>query len=482
MKTQTTRTQARPGSAKDDFQPFPRLKDAAPPLSLVNFDPPQAIEAERVLLAAMMLWPAELEKWSQELTAADFYRPHHQALFAALQGFSRQDVPIDASILPTDLTGAGVLEACGGAEYLASIFVSDPYQAHTGLYAGRVREAAKKRLIADSAIRLIESAQSGASAEEMTTQAEQLVSNSPLTASEYSQDAKQILLALSDKIDQQSENPNALLGLPSGFRNIDAVLNGLQAPNLIVIGARPGVGKTGLLCNMAAYTARMGEPTLLFSMEMSNEEVMLRMICSEASVSSHSLRSGRLTEAEWDRYNAAARALYNAPLVVSEKSGCTPSYLRAEVRKFIRCYGRVSLIGVDYVQLMRCDRPTRDRLQELTEVSIGLKEIAREFHVPVVALAQLSRECEKRQDKRGILSDLRETGQLEQDADIVGFLYREDMYAPAPQGYEDAARQMPVELLIRKHRNGPTGTIRLDYVAPFTLFMDQAETTGPTGY
>lgn len=458
-----------------------------PNAALAAYEPPSAIEAETALLAAMLLFPAERERWCQEMTEADFYRLHHQSIFRLICEMNRDGRAVDLVTFLTEAEATARLEECGGRGYLAVVFTQDAYQAHTPQYSQQIRGAAARRRITDAAALMLEASLAGEDAEALASRAEALVTSAPLTQDAHTKDARQILKALTLRLEARADNPRAMIGTPTGFGRIDGQTNGLQAPNLIVIAARPSCGKSALVTAIAANVARVGTPVFVASLEMSYDEVMMRMICSAARLSSHRVNSGRMEADEWDRYNRAASALYEAPLEINDRSGATPNYLRGEIRKVIRKHGGIGLIIVDYLQLMRADSGVTSRYDLITEVSTEMKALAKEFSAPVIALSQLSRECEKRPDKRGQLSDLRESGQIEQDADIVAFLYRDSLYDPnrgaakdLPDPYE--LERLPTELIFRKHRNGPVGTVMLDFVEPYALFLDAEDMPRVTGF
>lgn len=448
------------------------------PLQLQNFAPATAADAEAALLSCFLLHPSALAPLSSRLSPEDFYRPHHRAMFRVIHGLIESGEPLDCVTVLAAVEAEGAAEACGGSGYIRSLFVLDVSASLAGKYAALVLDAARKRTLTDGAIKVIETAHAGGSSQEIGQAVEALITNAPQEQISHSQTAREILMALTDKIDERSQNPQVMLGLSTGFAAIDQITNGLQAPDFIVIGARPGVGKSALMTRIASHNAALGVPVIIFSMEMSNEQTGLRMACAEAQVSSHLLRSGRLRAHEYDAYADAVNLFYSTPLVINDRSGATPGYMRTEIRHFIRRYGRVGLVCVDYLQLMRPDGRGTDRYKELTEISIELKAIAREFNAPLLALSQLSRESVKRESKRPVLSDIRETGQIEQDADIVAFLHRDDMFldkaAPVYDGPDAPPSIVPAELIFRKHRNGPQGVVKLDFVEQFALFTDPA--------
>ena len=458
---------------------------ARPPLVLHNYEPPQAIEAEGVLLAAMMTFSGECARWSQEMDAADFYRPHNAAIFTALQSMSMRNASLDFVTIISEIHTSGTLELCGGADYVAAIAAGDPYLKHAPVYARLVKEAARKRSMVESALGVIESAANGASMEEMGDAVGCMVTNSPLLADQHSSRARDIILALTERMEEMATNPRAMLGLATGLSSLDRMTNGLQAPDMIVLGARPGVGKSALMSGIAAHVGRQGIPVFIASMEMSQQQVMTRMICAEARLDSHRLRAGRLSTKEWAQYSAAVNPLFNAPITINDRSGVTPAYLRAELRKFVRENGSIGLVCVDYLQLMQSDHKIINRYEELSNVSMELKGISREFNVPVLALTQINRESVKRDNKRPMLSDIRDTGQIEQDADIVMFLHRPDQFTPEGNGYAQADLDKPVvardaELIFAKQRNGPQGVIHLDFIDQFAVFIEPNSCTPPT--
>lgn len=449
-------------------RPDPPADPAAP-----DFNAPEVIGCEMGLLAAMLMDASAREAASQRHTPADFYRDQNAALFAFLQGQARSRREIDLFTVLADLEADGRLEQCGGREYVVNLFDHLSNVDMAPEYSARVQNAAQKRRLWEAARELSAlSAAPSVPAAEAQRLAESLIGGiGAARPSETCEDASSIIYALNEKMEAREADPDAMLGVPCGLSAIDALLNGLQSPDLILVGARPGMGKSSLLTTIGAHVAREGIPTLLFSMEMSREQVMLRTLCSMARVDQHALRSARLTPEELTRYHAAAGALYRAPLGVDDRSGATPGHLRAAIRRFRERHGGIGLIGIDYVQLMRCERDTPNRNQDLTEVSIEVKAIAREFRVPVLALAQVGRVVETRQDKRPLLSDLKDCGQFEQDADIVAFLYNDAYYR---EGAADPSAQQEVEFIVRKHRNGPTDTVKLGFVQRYTLFRDWA--------
>ena len=437
---------------------------------------PAVIASEQALLTCMTLDAECLEQYAPMFSAVDFTRDAHAQIFRALHRMHGQGRDVDWVTLTQEMEAEGRLEAAGGRPYLAGMMDSLSNVRMAPEHARCVLAASLRRrqvLAADEVMRT--AARPGATAREVQELAERLLGGiGAAQQSETCSSAAEILLELTERLEARAENPSAMLGVSSGLRALDGKLNGLQAPNLIVIGARPRIGKSSLLTSICSHTALAGVPTLIFSMEMSREEVMLRMVCSMAYVDQHRLRSGLFLPDEYERYSRAAGALYAAPLRVDERSSATPAYMARVARRFEQRHGKIGLIGIDYVQLMRSDRPTTGRTQEMTEVSIDVKGLAREFSCPVVALAQVGRQVEARPDKRPQMSDIKESGQFEQDADIIAFLYDDYVYAQQRPGVAQIAgdEKRPVELIVAKHRNGPTGTVLLGFTQRYTRFSD----------
>lgn len=451
------------------------------PLALLNYNPPQALESEVAILSAMLIYTGECERWAQHLSPDDFYRPHHAAIFRVLQDMATRRVPLDIITMMAEAQASGTMDACGGREYVAhTLTSSDPYQGHTSAYARHIKEAAHKRTLADGALAVLEAAAGGATVEEVGAAANRMVQNAPRTEDVHTMKATRLLQALTDRMEEAATDPRDLLGLSTGLSCLDRMTNGFQSPDLIVLGARPGVGKSALMSAIAAHVAIKRVPVFIASMEMSGEQVVKRMVGAEARLDSRRMLSGRLTQAEWNRFTTAAYPLYAAPLVVNDRSAVTPDYLRAELRKFLREFGSLGLVCVDYLQLMRSDRKTSGRYEELSDVSMELKSVAREFDVPLLALTQISRESTKRDNKRPVLSDIRDTGQIEQDADVVMFLHRPDQLTAEGSGYAPAdpdalPREREIELIFAKQRNGPQGVVHLSFVDQFAAFFDPAD-------
>lgn len=455
---------------------------------LATYLPPQCIEAEIALLSCMILWPEERTRWAFEMVPGDFYRLHHQSVFTLLLDMTQDEMEVDAVTLLAEAKSRGRTEECGGLAYLLSLITADMYQRSAPTYARQIKDAAARRAMSEGAARLLEATQSGASAAQLAAGAEALVQASPSEGRVTTQDFRTVLRALDQKIEDRAENPEAMLGWPTGFSGIDRQINGLQAPDMIVIGARPSVGKSALVTRIATNVALTRQPVLLMTLEMSAEQSVTRMICAEARLSSHALKAGRLTSEEWDRYSDAAKTFYGLPIEINDLATPTPSTLRGEIRKVQKKYGCAPLVIVDYLQLMKTDEPATGRYEIVTALSIELKAICREFNLPMLVLSQLGRAVEIRQDKRPLLGDVRESGQIEQDADIVAFLYREDLSNPQQRGSEthlpntQRPDMVPVELIFRKHRNGPVGTVMLDFVEQYALFLDQVDEYEITGF
>ena len=460
---------------------YTKKKPVIDPAAMLSaYVPPHCHEAECGLLSLMLTLPELCELYSQEMQVSDFYRLHHQSIFTLLCDMNKAEIAIDLFTFLGEAQKSGGLDECGGVNYVRELYILTPHCKMAEAYARQIKDAAASRVLSEGAVSLLEATQNGGSRETLTEKAEALIQNAPTDRDPATKDAKSILRELDREIESRAENPDVMLGIPTGFRDIDTQINGLQAPDMIVIGARPSVGKSALVTCIAANVALSGTPVLLMSLEMSQRQVMTRIICADARLSSHRVKAGRMTADEWDRYNHSSQKYYGVPLHVNDQSGVKPDALRAEIRKVIKRHGHIGLVIVDYLQLMKADEKLSGRYEIITALSIELKSICREFSVPMIILSQLSRDVEKRDNKRPMLGDVRESGQIEQDADIVAFLYRENMY----QSDRATNKELPdptaldlveTELIFRKHRNGPVGTVMLDFVEQFALFLDTVD-------
>ena len=430
--------------------------------------PPASIEAEQAVLGAMLLKPDAVTTAAEELTADDFYRETHRLIFEAMMELKERTEPVDLVTLTEQLKKADKLAKIGGIPALSLIANSVPTAANVHYHARIVHEKAQLRSLIAAATEIAGAAyESADEVEDIMDSAEKRILQ--VSSGKRSKDfvpLQDILLDALEQIDLRYNNKGCITGLPTGFTELDHLTAGLQKSDLILVAARPSMGKTAFTLNIAAHVVlRAKEPVAFFSLEMSKEQLVQRLLCSEGRIDSQRLRVGELEEKEWGDLIDTANRLSAAPLYIDDTPSITVMELRSKARRLKAEHG-LSLIVIDYLQLMqgRTSKSGDNRQQEISEISRSLKALARELDVPVIALSQLSRSVESRQIKRPMLSDLRESGSLEQDADIVMFLYREDYYDP------ETENKNITEVIIAKHRNGPVDTVDLTFLKQFTKF------------
>jgi replicative DNA helicase len=437
--------------------------------------PPQNLDAEESVLGAMMLSPGAIGAVSEALSAADFYRESHAKIYRAGLALYGRGEPVDAITLVDELEQRGELEDVGGRVRIHELAALVPAAANAGHYARIVRDMATLRglIRAGSEIARMGIDRDGQEVTELVDRAEQVVFE--LAQARVSGDFTHIEELLKDsfeRITQLYEAGLDVTGVPTGFRELDHLTSGFQPGNLVILAARPSMGKSGLaLCSAANLAVRQETPVALFTLEMSKSEVTQRLMCSEAKVESQRLRSGKLAPDDWPRLTAACDRLAKAPIYVDDTGSVTMMEIRSKARRLKMREPGLGLIIVDYLQLMTSGASVENRVQEVSAISRSLKVLARDLEVPVLALSQLSRAVEQRHDKRPILSDLRESGSLEQDADLVLFIYRDEYYNP-----ETTDQQGLAEVQLAKHRNGPTGMVKLSFLKRFAKFADLAAT------
>jgi len=433
--------------------------------------PPQNLDAEESVLGAMMLSPGAIGAVSEVLDAGDFYRESHAKIYRASLSLYARGEPVDAITLVDELEERGDLEGAGGRERIHELAALVPATANAGHYAKIVREMATLRgLIRVGA----EVARLGwerpGEAAELVDQAEQVIFelSQARVSSEFSH-IESLLKESFERITALYEAGDDITGVPSGYRDIDRLTGGFQPGNLIIVAARPSMGKSALALGMAAMLGvRAQIPVALFTLEMSKSEVTQRLMCSEAKVESNRLRTGKLAVDDWPRLTAACDKLAKAPIYVDDTGSITMMEIRAKARRLKTQEPTLGLIIVDYLQLMTTGASVENRVQEVSQISRQLKVLARDLDVPVLAMSQLSRAVEQRHDKRPILSDLRESGAIEQDADLVFFIYRDEYYN------EESDQQGLAEVICAKHRNGPTGAVKLSFLKRYAKFADLA--------
>ncbi len=430
--------------------------------------PPQNIEAEQSILGGILIENDALNRVLEVLEDKDFYREPHQKLFNCMIALYERNDPLDLITLTNELKKRKELEEVGGASYLASLVDSVPTAANIAYYAKIVKEKSiLRKLISTSTEIITQSYQEGRDLEDFLDEAEQAIfriSEHRIKPAFYP--IKEIVKESFKLIERLYEKKELITGVPSGFKDLDRKTAGFQPADLIIVAGRPSMGKTALCLNIAqgaAINARV--PTAIFSLEMSKEQLAIRMLCSEARVDSARLRSGFLSESDWPKLTMAAGALSDAPIFVDDAPAISVLELRAKARRLKSDRG-LGLVVVDYLQLMRGRSGVERREQEISEISRSLKALAKELNVPVVAISQLSRKAEDRPGRRPQLSDLRESGAIEQDADVIIFIYRDEVYNP------DSDSKGLAEVNIAKQRNGPTGKVELSFISEHTTFKD----------
>jgi replicative DNA helicase len=433
--------------------------------------PPQNLQAEESILGAMLLSRDAIADAIQVVAAEDFYKPAHQHIFEAITSLYGAGEPADVVTVADELARAGLLEAMGGGPALLALQTGTPAVTNATKYAEIVHEHAQLRRLIRVGGDIAEIGYSGPddvvkaidSAEAMVYNLAQGRNTDSLA------EIRALLDSALDRLEQLYEQGDAITGTPSGYIDLDEMLSGLQPSALVVVGARPAVGKTAFALGMITHAAlEANRPVLFFSLEMSQLEISQRILCAEARVDATRVRNGKLGEEDWSRISHAVGRLAEAPIWNDDNPNTTVMEIRAKARRLKSRVGDLGLVVVDYLQLMSGRGSAENRQVEVAEISRGLKVLARELECPVVALSQLSRQLELRQDKRPMLADLRESGSIEQDADVVLFLYRDELYHP------DSPDVGTAEVLVAKHRSGPTGMVRLAFLPRFTRFANMA--------
>ena len=434
--------------------------------------PPQNLEAEESVLGAMLLSPTAVGTVSEILSASDFYRESHAKIYRAALGLWSKGEPVDAITLVNELDERGELEAVGGQSRVAELAALVPSTSNVEHYARIVKEMATLRGLVRAGQEIARLGQERpGEVSDLVDRAEQIVFE--LGQQRVTSDFAHIEVLLKEsfeRITQLYEAGAEITGVPSGYRELDLLTSGFQPGNLVILAARPSMGKSALgLCIAANLGVRTGMPVALFTLEMSKSEVTQRMMCSEAKVESQRLRTGRLAPDDWPRLTAACDRLMKAPIYVDDSGSTTIMELRSKARRLKSREPNLGLIIVDYLQLMTSGSTAENRVQEVSQISRALKILARELDVPILAMSQLSRAVEQRHDKRPLLSDLRESGSLEQDSDLVFFVYRDEYYLG-----EESDQQGIAEVILAKHRNGPTGMVKLSFLRRYAKFADLA--------
>jgi replicative DNA helicase len=438
--------------------------------------PPQNLEAEESVLGAMLLSSTAIGAVTEIISAADFYRESHGTIYRAALALWGKGEPVDAITLVNELEERGELERVGGTARVAELAALVPATSNVEHYARIVKETATLRALirAGQEIARLGQERPGDTVD-LVDQAEQIVFD--LSQQRVTGDFSHIQDLLKESFERITHLYEAgvdITGIASGFRDLDRLTSGFQPGNLVILAARPSMGKSALaLCIAANLGVRQSLPVALFTLEMSKSEVTQRMMCSEAKVESNRLRSGKLAPDDWPRLTAACDKLMKAPIFVDDTGSITMMELRSKARRLKSREPNLGLIVVDYLQLMTSGANAENRVQEVSQISRNLKVLARDLDCPILALSQLSRAVEQRTDKRPLLSDLRESGSIEQDADLVFFVYRDEYY-----NQEESESQGLAEVILAKHRNGPTDTVKLSFLKRYAKFADLAGGSG----
>ena len=436
--------------------------------------PPHSIEAEQSVLGGLFLDQDALIKVVERVQAGDFYRKDHQIIYNAILSLDQDGKPFDLVTVAEWLESHQQLDDAGGFSYLAELAENTPSAGNVGVYADIVRKRSVLRLLISATVKINESVfnPKGLSSEEVLDLAEQTVfeiAEQENRGKRAYKDIKILLNTALERVDELFRKKTHITGVATGFDDFDEKTAGLQKSDLIIVAGRPSMGKTAFAINIAEHAAIKEQLSVaVFSMEMPGEQLALRMMSSLGRVDQHKVRTGKLNDEDWPRLTSAVALLQDKKLIVDDTPALTPAELRARCRRIAREY-KLDLIIIDYLQLMQIPGTMENRATEISEISRSLKAMAKELEVPVIAISQLNRSLEQRPDKRPVMSDLRESGAIEQDADVIVFIYRDEVYD------EDTPDKGIAEIIIRKQRNGPIGTVKLTFLGQYTRFEDHIE-------
>lgn len=434
--------------------------------------PPQNLEAEMAVLGSMLLDEEAISIAVEKLDKAFFYKDSHRKIFEAILDLYNANKAVDLITLTDELKKNGFLEGIGGVSFLTSLVNSVPTAANISHYVSIVKEKSILRSLINSATRIVSICyESEGNIDEVVDNAEKFIFDVSDTKTQVSYvQLKEIVKGSIETIDKLYQKKAHVTGIPTGFIDFDIKTAGLQPSDLIVVAGRPSMGKSALALGIAEFAGVSEKiPLAMFSLEMSKEQLVQRMLCSHAKVDAHKVRTGYLAPSDWPRLTAAAGKLSEAPIFIDDSPAISVMELRAKARR-LKAHHDIKLIILDYLQLMRGSSGIENRQQEISEISRSLKALARELNVPIVAISQLSRAVESRTDHRPQLSDLRESGAIEQDADVVVLILREEYYNPTPDN------QGIAEVIIAKQRNGPVGSLKLTFVQEYPRFENIAHT------
>ena len=436
--------------------------------------PPQSVEAEQAVLGGLMLAPDAFDRVADLLNESDFYRRDHQLIYRAIRELAEKDKPFDAVTLGEWFESNGFSEQVAGGAYLVELASTTPSAANIRAYAEIVRDKAVLRQLIEIGTDIVNDGfqPDGRDSSELLAKAEQQVFAIAEAGSRGKQDFTPINKAMAEAFDvlqTRHANGGGITGLPTGYTEFDQMTAGLQPTDLIILAARPAMGKTTFALNIAEYAAiKTKKAVAVFSMEMSAAQLALRLISSNGRINATRLRTGQLEDEDWSRVTSAIRMIKETKIFIDDTPGLSPDVLRAKSRRLKREHD-LGLIVIDYLQLMSVPGNSENRATEISEISRSLKGLAKELNVPVIALSQLNRSLETRTDKRPVMADLRESGAIEQDADIIIFIYRDDYY-----NKENSPDKGLAEIIIGKQRSGPTGSVKLKFFGEYTRFDNLA--------
>src|SRR5690349_18823553 len=439
--------------------------------------PPHSVEAEQSLLGALLIDNQAFDRIADLVSGEDFYRDDHRRVWKHIQKLVEASRPADVVTVSESIDASEDKDKTGGAAYLGALAQNTPSALNIRRYAELVRERSVQRRLAQVATEIAESALNtgGREVGQLLDEAESRIFQIAESGARRDQgllDIKPVLARVFEKIDHlyHRDNTSDVTGVPTGYVDLDKMTAGLQSGDLVIVAARPSMGKTALALNIAEHVAvDNGLPVAIFSMEMSATQLAMRMLGSIARVDQHKMRTGRLSDKEWSDLSDAMGKLHETPIYIDEGGALTALEVRARARRLKRQYSKLGLIVIDYLQLMSATGQGENRATEISEISRSLKSLAKELHVPVVALSQLNRSLEQRPNKRPVMSDLRESGAIEQDADLILFIYRDEVYNPETQDKGIA------EIIIGKQRNGPIGKVDLTFLGEYTRFESYAK-------
>jgi len=434
---------------------------------------PHSIEAEQSVLGGLLLSADSWDSVAEAVTASDFYRPDHRLIFRQIAQLAEALEPVDVITVADKLEARGELDAAGGLPYLAELAQNTPSASNIRAYAQVVRERASLRKLIEAAQEIADSGfnPAGRTSDELVDEAErrimQISEQGPKAGGP--QDVNPLLQSALGRIEELFNSGGDITGLSTGFSDLDGMTSGLQPSDLVIVAGRPSMGKTSFAMNLVEHAVTSQEkPILVFSMEMPSQQLIIRMLSSLGRIDQTRIRNGKLEQEDWPKLSTAVNRLKDVPLYIDDTPALTPTEVRSRARRVARERGQLGMIMVDYLQLMQIAGSSEGRTAEISEISRSLKAIAKEFQCPMVALSQLNRSLEQRPNKRPVNSDLRESGAIEQDADVIMFIYRDEVYN------EESPDKGVAEIIIGKQRNGPIGVCRLAFIGQFTRFENLA--------